>query len=1170
MGKASLQIQISGDYNGKAIEKAEKALSNLNLAAARASGGMASSFAKTGDELAALGNTMIHQGEKITAFGTSLTKATAPIAALGVASAKLASDYQDSMAKVYTIMDKASVSTQQMSTDILDLSTSTGRSATELADATYQALSASVSTDKAAGFVADAVKLSKAGFTSTTTAVDTLTTIINAYGKSADDAAHISDVLVQTQNKGKTTVDELGASMGAVIPTAAAYKVDLENLSTAYVALTKQGINTANATTYINGMLTELADTGSTVGGILQEKTGKSFSELMESGYSLGDVLEILNDSVDGDSTAFANLWGNVRAGKGALAIANGGAKDFNAELDGMAKSAGNVDKALEDLATPSTLAAKAINSLKNTGIELGEEILRQVVPSLQSLAEKAQGLYRWFGSLDDGTKRAIVKFGLLVTAAGPLITVFGKLHGAMGTVVANIGHGIQGLASFVAAMKSTETAMAGAGSSTVSLGEKLAGAASKTGLLSKAASVLKGGLAALGIAAAAAAIGIIIAKLVEWTRHMELVSKATTGLEGAVKASDAAYAAYSTGVDKASTSMKSAAAAATEALNAQSALSDKMTSTFAKAGEDAAMVQHYADTIAELGNKGNLTASEQARLTDAVKNFNAMTGSSVAVVDATTGSLNTQTDAILKTAEAYREEARAAAAREMLTEVTKQVIKDELALKAAKDAEREAEEKYMDALRNGKSDLQDRLQDYAKAKRNAEDMTKALNSAKKAESDLANMIGSSVKKYDSFDVALASCGASIEDLGEVSEGTLAAMREAFDGSLNSIVESCVDNGARIPEGVANGIMQASGLPEAQARIMLDALVLQMSGGDVEKAAKVLGHDIDSGLQDGIRGDAELPKAAVGILSDDVIKAAKDKLKSHSPSQVFVQIGKDIDTGLTNGINDGKGGTVNAINAVAAAIVAAGKNIPNQIKSIGSGAGSAMAAGLNAQSAVVKSAGNTLANSAVSGASSANGGMKTAGSGAGATFRDAVGAVSAWWAGNSVAVSARDGANDVSLWWVGNNAAQGFVNGLSATDFWSIGYNMAGMGVRAGLEAALGISSPSKVFAYYGEMAGKGLVIGMQAQEEDVLAEAQRYGDLMALDPLGYDVQGAADRFAGSTIQQHAGAAASGGPVFQVSVNVNGAMDQAAAQQAGAELADAAYRQWRRYERAVA
>ena len=129
---------------------------------------------------------------------------------------------------------------------------------------------------------------------------------------SADQATHVSDVLLTTQNLGKTSVDELSASMGKVIPLAAAYGVSVENLSSGLAVMTANGIATAEATTYTKSMLNELGDSGSTVGKILQKQTGKSFAQLNAEGKSLGDVLQILYNSVGGNSTAFAGLWSSV------------------------------------------------------------------------------------------------------------------------------------------------------------------------------------------------------------------------------------------------------------------------------------------------------------------------------------------------------------------------------------------------------------------------------------------------------------------------------------------------------------------------------------------------------------------------------------------------------------------------------------------------------------------------------------------------------------------------------------------------------------------------------------------------------------------------------------------------------------------------------------------
>ena len=203
----------------------------------------------------------------------------------------MASSFETAMAKVKTIAGNSAVSYKgnmlDMSDAILKLSTDTGVASEDIAEATYSAISAGVDTAKSVEFVATANALAVGGFTDITTSVDVLTTTLNAYGEKAGTAESISDKLITTQNLGKTTVDELASSMGKVIPTASAYGVSIDNLCSSYVALTKGGIDTAEATTYMKSMFNELADSGSTVGEILQEKTGISFGQIMESGMRL-------------------------------------------------------------------------------------------------------------------------------------------------------------------------------------------------------------------------------------------------------------------------------------------------------------------------------------------------------------------------------------------------------------------------------------------------------------------------------------------------------------------------------------------------------------------------------------------------------------------------------------------------------------------------------------------------------------------------------------------------------------------------------------------------------------------------------------------------------------------------------------------------------------------
>lgn len=256
------------------------------------------------------------------------------------------SEFETELAKVSTIADPAKVSLQGLNTEIQNLSGSMHINASDLADATYQAISASVDSADAVSFVGEAAKLSVAGFTSQTSAVDILTTALNAYGLKADQATHISDVLLTTQNKGKTTVDELSSTLGRVIPLAAAYNVNLENLATSQAIMTANGIAQAESVTYTKSMLNELGDTGSAVGKILQQQTGESFAQLSADGKTLGDVLGVLFDSVGQDSTKFAALWSSVEAGTGALSLANAGAEKYNEVYGEMVNSTNATENA--------------------------------------------------------------------------------------------------------------------------------------------------------------------------------------------------------------------------------------------------------------------------------------------------------------------------------------------------------------------------------------------------------------------------------------------------------------------------------------------------------------------------------------------------------------------------------------------------------------------------------------------------------------------------------------------------------------------------------------------------------------------------------------------------------------------------------------------------------
>lgn len=399
-----------------------------------------------------------------TAFKVTAAAAGAAVAgavAVGTEVISVGSQYQTAVAKVKTIADTTSVSIEEVSQAILDLSNDTGVAAEDLAEAVYSAISGGIDTAAAVDFVATANKLAAGGFTTAATAVDVLTTAINAYGLEATDAEAISDKLITAQNLGKTTVDELAASMGKVIPLAAAYGVNINQLSAGYVALTKTGIATAEATTYMKSMFTELADSGSDVSAALKEIEGVDFTEFMKSGGSLQEALmaiaaeasgcgaEFKNLRAEGKSaseayaalaaegqisaTAFSNMWGSVEAGTGALAILQTDAAEMQSTLAAMADSAGATTSAYETMTQTLRHSWDSLkNELKNLGISMFEQLGTPLSNAVDAIGQAVGKIAESFGSGEGG-------LNTIVSGAASAIQSFAD---GVNTVVTGIEEG--------------------------------------------------------------------------------------------------------------------------------------------------------------------------------------------------------------------------------------------------------------------------------------------------------------------------------------------------------------------------------------------------------------------------------------------------------------------------------------------------------------------------------------------------------------------------------------------------------------------------------------------------------------------------------------------------------------------------------------------------------
>ncbi|KKL71754.1 hypothetical protein LCGC14_2091710, partial [marine sediment metagenome] len=132
------------------------------------------------------------------------------LASLGM-SMKAAASFEKAMREVNTMMGLSEKKFQDFSKDVQNLATDLGVNAVESAEALYQAISAGIPKENVLEFLTIATKAAIGGVTDTTTAVDGLTTVINAFKLQMSETQKVADIMFTTVKGGKTTFEKLSA-----------------------------------------------------------------------------------------------------------------------------------------------------------------------------------------------------------------------------------------------------------------------------------------------------------------------------------------------------------------------------------------------------------------------------------------------------------------------------------------------------------------------------------------------------------------------------------------------------------------------------------------------------------------------------------------------------------------------------------------------------------------------------------------------------------------------------------------------------------------------------------------------------------------------------------------------------------------------------------------------
>lgn len=328
---------------------------------------------------------------------------------------------------------------------LLDLSRAYGQSAGQVTKAAYQAISAGV--DATVGDLGDFLKVAAgaatAGVTTIEVAVDGLTSVVNAYGKSNINAKQAADLMFQSVVGGKTTFEELSAALFHVVPIAAANKVSFNDVTAAIASMTAQGTPTKVATTQMRQMIVELSKSNTAAAKTFRQLSGKAFPDFMAAGGSLADALAVMESGAQKTGKRMGDMFSSVEASQAALQLTGVGARKFASDLEAAKNSAGSADAAFAKMSESSAFKFEqmeaAINRIK---IKIGGRLLPIIdkyMPDMLAFADSIVGL------IDDGTVRNIALAAGALTAVGTAFLFVSAGLTATSAALALVNAGLMG-----------------------------------------------------------------------------------------------------------------------------------------------------------------------------------------------------------------------------------------------------------------------------------------------------------------------------------------------------------------------------------------------------------------------------------------------------------------------------------------------------------------------------------------------------------------------------------------------------------------------------------------------------------------------------------------------------------------------------------------------------
>ena len=398
-----------------ALTEMEAELKNVNAELARAP------FDEYAAKAEKVGGTLTSVGQKLLPLSTS-------IAGLGVAAVKTTADFDSEMSKVSAISGATGTDLDKLRGKAREMGAKTKFSASEAAQGMQYMAMAGWKTQDMMDGLEGIMNLAAASGEDLASTSDIVTDALTAFGLSAKDSSHFSDILAAASSNANTNVSMMGETFKYAAPVLGSLGYTAEDAALAIGLMANAGIKSSQAGTSLRGAITNLAKPTDTVAAAM-DKYGISLTDSSGKMLSLRELMEQLRQKLGGlseaeQAQAAAALFGKD-AMSGMLAIINGSDKDF----EKLAGAIDNCDGSSEKMANTMNDNLQGqitilMSQLQELAISFGEILMpkiRDIVTHIQNFVDK-------LNAMDEGQKETILRIGMFVAALAPMLMGLGKV----------------------------------------------------------------------------------------------------------------------------------------------------------------------------------------------------------------------------------------------------------------------------------------------------------------------------------------------------------------------------------------------------------------------------------------------------------------------------------------------------------------------------------------------------------------------------------------------------------------------------------------------------------------------------------------------------------------------------------------------------------------------